>query len=249
MLLKKMLLALAVALLSASAAIAAPVMLVDQGHGQRFVIEKEEALQLSSFASVMKQEGFEVRSGSEPLTDDSLKGVSVLVISGPFVALLPSEVEAVTRFIGQGGRMVTMLHIGSPLAGLLHRLEVDFSNYSLREQENVIDNDSRNFRAKAFESSPLFDGLSHFSAYGVWALMNTAANARIIASTSSRAWVDLDSDNKLTTADAVQQFGILVEGTQGAGRFLVFGDDAIFQNKFLDDNNRKLATNMARWLK
>ena len=249
MLLKRLFLTLAATLMSVSAAVAAPVILVDQGHGQRFVIEKEEPLQLSSFASVMKQEGFEVRSSSEPLTADSFKGVSALVISGPFVALAPAEVEAVTGFIDRGGRVVVMLHIGSPLAGLLHKLEVDFTNYVLFEQEGLIENDPRNFWVKSFEASPLFSGLDHFSVYGAWALMNTAQNARIIASTTPKGWLDLDGDKKLTSADVVQQFGILVEGTHGAGRFLVFGDDAIFQNRFLDESNRKLATNMARWLK
>jgi hypothetical protein len=29
---------------------------------------------------------------------------------------------------------------------------------------------------------------------------------------------------------------------------VVFGDDALFQNRFLDGNNRVLAGNLARWL-
>jgi len=236
-------------LLSAAPACAAPVLLVDQGHDQRFVIEKDGPLQLSLFAAVMKEEGFDVRSSKEPLTEEALKGVSALIISGPFKALEPAEVEAVARFLGHGGHMAVMLHIGAPFSGLLHRLEVDFTNYVLAEQENIIDNDPRNFQVKALEPSPLFNGLDHFSAYGAWALMNTAPSARIIASTSPRGWIDLDGDGKLSKGDVIQSFGLVVQGGQGAGRFLVFGDDAIFQNKFLDESNRKLAINLVRWLK
>ena len=236
-------------LLSAVPSFAAPVLLVDQGHDQRFVIEKNEQLHLSSFAAVMKQEGFDVRSSKEPLTEEALRGVVALVISGPFKALEPAEVEAVARFVEQGGRMAVMLHIGSPFSGILRRLEVDFTNYVLGEQENLIGNDVRNFKVKTLEASPLFGGLDHLSVYGAWALTNTAPSARIIASTSPRGWIDLNGDKMLSKGDVVQAFGVVVEGTHGAGRFVVFGDDAIFQNKFLDESNRQLATNLARWFK
>jgi len=36
---------------------------------------------------------------------------------------------------------------------------------------------------------------------------------------------------------------VLVTGQVGNGAFAVFGDDAIFQNKFLYGTNRKLAAN------
>jgi len=40
----------------------------------------------------------------------------------------------------------------------------------------------------------------------------------------------------------------VVTGTLNKGDFVIFGDDAIFQNRFLDDDNRKLATNLGKWL-
>lgn len=79
--------------------------------------------------------------------------------------------------------------------------------------------------------------------------MNTAASAKIVASTSPKGWVDFNGDKKLSNGDIMQSFGVVVVGEIGAGRFVVFGDDAIFQNKFLDASNRQLAKNLARWLK
>jgi hypothetical protein len=233
--------------LAASAA-AAPVILFDQSHGQRFVIAKDEPLHLSGLAAVMKGEGLDVRSSSSPLTDESLKGVGALVISGPFRALDSAEVDAVVRFIERGGRLAAMLHIGAPFTDLLPRLKVDYTNYVLSEQENIIDGDPKNFQVKNLEKIPLFEGIDHFSTYGCWALMNTAPSARVVAATSSRAWVDLNRDKKLSKGDVMQSFGVVAAGELGAGRFVVFGDDAIFQNKFLDEQNRQLAKNLARWL-
>ncbi|HZV81959.1 MAG TPA: DUF4350 domain-containing protein [Geobacteraceae bacterium] len=232
-----------------SVAVAAPVLLFDQGHDQRFVVEKDGPLHLSQFAALLKEDGFDVKVNTSPFSADSLTGVDALVISGPFGMLKPEETEAVMAFLARGGKLALMLHIPGSVADLIHRLDVDFTNYVLSEQENVIGGDPRNFQVKNIITHPLFGSLDHFSIYGGWALMNTGNGARIIASTSDKGWVDLDGDKKLTKWDAVQSFGVVVEGTRGAGRFLIFGDDAIFQNKFLDEQNRQLARNLAKWLK
>ncbi len=228
---------------------AAPLLLFDQGHGQRFVVGKDGPLHLSRFAAILREEGFEVRVNESPLGAESLSGVDALVISGPFAGLKNEERETILDFLSKGGRVAIMLHIPAPLADLIHGLETDFTNYVLSEQENVIDGDPRNFRVKSLAGHPLFSSLGHFSLFGGWALMNTGKDARVIASTSEKGWVDLDGDKKLTRGDAVQPFGVVVEGSRGAGRFVIFGDDAIFQNKFLDEQNSQLARNLARWLK
>lgn len=232
-----------------SCAIAAPTVLIDQSHDQRFIIEKEGPLHLSAFAKILENEGLTVKSSIEPFTAEVLKGVDVIVISGPFRTLGPNEVDLLLHFLERGGRLSAMLHIGSPFADLLHRLGVDFTNYVLFEQENIIDNDPRNFQVKTLAADPLFGKIDHFSLYGGWAVVNTAPSARIIASTSPKGWVDLNGDKKLSKGDVVQAFGVVAAGEFGAGRFVVFGDDAIFQNKFLDESNRQLAINLARWFK
>jgi len=228
---------------------AAPVILVDQSHEQRFLVEKDGPLQLSGFAAVMKEEGFAVRTGSKALSDETLLDVDALVISGPFKEINQQEVNAVSRFLERGGKLAVMIHIGPPFAELFRRIDVDFTNFVLGEQENIIDGDPKNFRVKNLTDHPLFAGLTHFSLYGGWALINTAENSRIIASTSPKAWVDFNGDKILSKGDIVQAFGVVVAGRLGAGRFVVFGDDAIFQNKFLDDSNRQLAINLVRWFK
>lgn len=240
---------LGVLLATAGVAWAAPVVLFDLAHDQRFGIEKGEPLQLSEMAVLLQEAGLDVRNNTEPLTDGVLANAGALIISGPFTPLTADEVAAVVRFVKNGGRLALMLHIASPFTDLLRELDVDFTNYVLAEQQNLIDGDPRNFQVKALENDPLFAGIDHFSLYGGWALVNSAPTARIIASTSPQGWVDLNGDGRLSKGDVVQAFGVVVSGNLGAGRFLVFGDDAIFQNKFLDQQNRQLAKNLAQWLK
>ncbi|QSV47012.1 DUF4350 domain-containing protein [Geobacter benzoatilyticus] len=223
---------------------AAPLVLVDQGHGQRFVVEQEGELHLSGLAAILKEEGLQVATGRERLTDDSLHKVAALVISGPFAPLAPEEVEAVVRFLERGGRVALMLHIGQPLAGLIHRVGADFSNSVLHERQNVIADNDITFRVRDLATHPLFGGMEQFGLYGGWALNGLTPLAR----TSAEAWVDLDGNRKLSARDAVDRFAVVAEGNIGAGRILIFGDDAIFQNRYLDDGNTRLARNLAHWL-
>lgn len=221
-------------------------ILFDQGHNQRFLIEEKGDLQLSGFAEIVRGKGASVTSTTKILDDGVLKNMTSLVISGPFASLRPEEVDAVARFIERGGRLAAMLHIGPPLSGLLARLDVFHSNGVLHERNNVIDSDI-NFRITGLPGSPLFAGLPQFSVYGSWALDPGKAGTAL-AQSSPEAWVDLNGDKVLSTGDAVGVFAVVVSGGLGSGSFIVFGDDAIFQNRYLDDNNSRLADNLAAWL-
>ena len=246
---------LAVSLLSVMAcavepagAPAKPVVLFDREHGQRFLIEDKGSLHLSSLAGIIAGEGAAVKSSGGPLNDAELTGVTALVISGAFQPLQAEELAAVLRFLERGGRLAVMIHIPQPLAPLLTKLEVDFTNYVLHEQKNIIDNDSLNFRVVDLNAPELFAGVKGVSLYGAWALTNTAANVAVVAKTSGRAWLDMDGDRQISAGDVAGTFGVAVLGTQGKGRFLVLGDDALFQNRFMDENNSTFAVNLAKWL-
>lgn len=222
-----------------------PVVLFDQGHNQRFLIEKDGDLHLSKLASIIASES----ASTAPIykiNDDTLSKCDAVIISGAFQQFSQEEINAVAKFVENGGKLAVMLHIGPPLTDLFHKFGVDISNMVIHEQENVIDKDI-NFKVKELASSPIFADLKEFSVYGVWGL-NPNGSVISIADTSAKAWVDIDGDKKLTEKDAVQKFSIAVEGRYGKGKFVFFGDDAIFQNRYLDDNNKKVALNLAKWL-
>ncbi|HBA71329.1 MAG: hypothetical protein A2X82_02975 [Geobacteraceae bacterium GWC2_55_20] len=241
--------ALFVVLLCAGFAIAdesLPKVIFDQGHNQQFLIGEKGELQLSNLADIIRGKGGEVVATSEALSDNTLLDATALVISGPFAQLQAEEVEAVARFVERGGHLAVMLHIGPPLAGLLERLDIDHSNAVLHERSNVIDKDI-NFRVGELTPHQLFSGVSSFSVYGGWALKSGREGAAI-ALTSAGSWIDLDGNRILTKGDALGPFEIVIAGSFGAGSFVVFGDDAIFQNRYLDQDNAKLAANLADML-
>ncbi|NTV49779.1 MAG: DUF4350 domain-containing protein [Geobacteraceae bacterium] len=226
----------------------AQTVLIDYGHNERFKIEEKGPLHLSGLAEILQTAGAKIEVLAEPISDKSLERADSLVISGAFAPLEPAEVEAVVRFMQRGGKLAVMLHIAPPLKSLLDRLNVSYTNGVILEEESVIDSVNLNFRVNRLGSHPVLQGVNSFSLYGAWGLINQDKNARVIASTSPIAWIDLDR-SKIKKKEATASFGVVIAGDLGNGGFLVFGDDAIFQNKFLDENNKKLAANLANWLK
>lgn len=232
----------------ASPVLAAPKVLFDNGHGERFQVQEEGPLQLSGLAGVFQAAGLQIGTVDQPLSDATLAGAQALVISGAFTPLHPNEVEAVARFIENGGKVAIMLHIAPPMASLLDRLQVSYTNGVVQERENVIEGDLLRFRVTRFKSHPVLTGIQDFSVHGAWGLINQSDSARVIAATGQQAWIDLDQDQKQAKEETAS-FGLVIAGEIGKGAFLVFGDDAIFQNKFLEGNNKTLAANLAAWLK
>ncbi len=220
----------------------------DEAHGERFLVGAEGPLDLSKLGAIVRGEGLAVRTNRDKIDDATLAKVDALVVSGPFMLITPWEVDAIVRFVQGGGRLALMLHVGLPAALLLDALHVASSNGVIRERENTVGDEPLNFRVTRFAPHALTRDLPGFNTYGSWALMSRDDSSAIIARTSDSAWVDLNNNKTLDDKDAVQSFGVIVAGTRGKGAFVVFGDDAVFQNEFLVDDNVVLARNLARWL-
>jgi len=224
-------------------------VLFDEGHGQHFMADGKAPLDLSRLAAQFESQGYRVATGAQEMSDTILSGTDVLVISGPFKPFTVAENDAVLRFLTRGGRLSVMLHIAQPVTSLLEQLGVVTSNGVIRERENVIDVDPMNFRVTKLAQHELTANLDNFEMFGVWALLASGRKTTVVAQTSPTAWVDLNQNKQLEPGDAVQSFAVAVAGQFGAGRFVVFGDDALFQNEFLKANNEALSVNLARWLK
>ncbi len=229
-------------------AAAGRTVLFDEAHGQQFLVGRQGNLDLSGLAQVFREGGAETASLRAPVTEETLAGARALVISGPFQGFSPGEIDVIARFVEGGGRLALMLHIPQPVQALMQRLGVTFWNGVVSEEENLTADSPQDFYVSRLEPHPLTSGLDRFAAYGAWSVTSTSRSAMVIARTGPRAWVDNNRDRVFSAGDLRDSFGIVVQGTLGEGHFAVFGDDAIFQNQFLRDENRTLAANLARWL-
>lgn len=235
---------------TAVAAPKSPVVLFDAAHGERFLPQGEDPLALSDLGKLFVAEGFSLRSGNEPLTPAILAEVDAVVISGPFIPFAPEEIDALSTFVENGGHVSIMLHV-APVAGtLLARFDVIYSNGVIREEPLAqIDGEALNFQVTHLGKEPLLVGIDQFAVYGGWALAAEGKSARIVAKSGKKAWIDLNNDRILTHQDAMQPFGIIALGEMGRGDFVIFGDDAIFQNRFLTGGNLLLGKNLVQRLK
>jgi len=224
------------------------VILFDEGHGQRFIIERNDDLDLYGFAAIIYGSNIGVKYRRTPLDAKELSTCKALVISGPFAPFSGEEIDIIEDFVRGGGRLAVMLHIGQPVLPLLDRLGVRVGPGVIHEEENVIGPKSTDFSVTRLEEHPLHAGLEGYSLYGAWGLEAAGDPVRIIALTGPRAWLDTDRDHRNSPSEPHGQVGVAAAGTLGKGAFVVFGDDAIFQNRFLKENNRILARNLARWL-
>ena len=224
-------------------------ILFDESHGQIFTINQTGDLQLSKLSAIFKNKGWEVNTCSSEITDEMLKGVDALIISGAFKPFSQPEIETIVRFIKNGGKLSIMLHIGPPVADLLHDLHVSISNGVIHETENIINNNDLDFNVTQLEKHSLLKGLKQLSVFGGWALLPTDETVKIIAQTQDKSWIDLNRNKIFNEGDAQQSFAIIVSGSVDIGKFVVFADDAIFQNRFLETHNSKLGSNLEKWLK
>jgi hypothetical protein len=234
--------------LVAAGSASAQTVLFDNGHGERFAISETGPLQLSMFAEIMRVAGCRIVPVDKPLNDATLADADALVISGAFAPPSPEEIESIVRFMQRGGKLAVMLHVAPPLRPLLERLEITYTNGVIEERENIIGEQPMNFKVNRLGKHPILEGVQEFSLYGVWGLLNRDDSTRIIAATSPKAWVDLRHD-KVQTPEETASFGVAVAGDVGKGGFVVFGDDAIFQNKFLEGSNKRLALNLVKWFR
>jgi hypothetical protein len=226
----------------------APVVVFDEAHGQRFRAGASGPLDLSGLAAVATATGGSVQASREPLTAGRLAPVSLLVVSGPFAPPSEAEIDAAVRWVEQGGSLLVLLHIEPTLRDLLHRFGVSVSNGVIRETEGLLANEPLNFRVTRLEAHPVTSGLTSFAVYGAWALLPTGEGLTVLGKTSPTSWVDLDRDSRLGARDARQSFAVALAGLRGQGRLAVFGDDALFQNQYLQGANRTLAEQLMAWL-
>jgi hypothetical protein len=222
-------------------------VLFDEGHGQKFFINDIGPFGISHFAAVFSAHGFTTETNSAPLDHQILKDRKILVISGPFAPYSAEEISAIQKFLSEGGHLCLMLHIAPPVNGLLHQLGINLASGVVYENENVLQENPLNFKATNLSPHPLTDTIELINFYGAWGFRSPLKNPDVLARTSSHAWIDLNRNGRVEPGMELYLYGLIIAGRIGKGHFVVFSDDAIFQNKFLKNENFILAENLVQW--
>lgn len=223
------------------------VVLFDLSHGELFLPTNSSPLDHFRMASLFRNNGYGVRSSTGSVKTESLKRVNVFVVNGAMKEFSNSEIRTISDYIHKGGNVLILLHISSPVARLTELFGIVVSNFVVHERakELFLNTNGSDFLVNKFQQHPLFDKVKNISVYGSWGLNAEGRYAKLLASTSAKAYADLNQNNRYELTDAAQSFGIAALAEIGKGKLLVISDDAIFNNSFLSQaNNEQFAKNI-----
>ncbi len=226
-----------------------PKVFFDEAHGQAFVISRDGDLQLSKLAKVLREEGLEPVTSKDVFSSENLKNIKAVVISGPFKPITEKDIEVLVNYVKDGGKLAVMLHIAQPAHKLFERFGIFITQGPVTEPENLATTKKTDFFITDLEHHPLTKDLKRFAVYGSWGLVVNNKDIKVIAKSSNSSWLDFNRNGVKDGDEPAGPFAIIVAGNFGQGGFVFFADDAIFQNRFLTDDNEILARNLAKFLK
>ncbi len=225
----------------------------DFSHAEIFSPVANGELDYTSFHEMIKASGVTTTVNTDTITSKRLSGVKTYVIAGPAMGFTEQEGTALRNFVNNGGNLLILAHIAPPVAPITNMFGILISNFVVGEQTNTIDGRAQDFFVTKFSEHPVTSGVEKVAVYGSWGLMaepKAGSSTALVASTSDKAFADLNRNRALNEGEPVQEFGIIATGGLGKGKVVVVADDAPFTNKFLGQaDNRKLAANIIGWLK
>jgi len=229
--------------------LAPPVALFDLGHGEGPIAGGPESPGYSLLAGLFRAEGFQVEGTDRPLDHAVLKNRAAVLLCGPTRPFLPAEIQALARYVNDGGQLVLLLADRSPSPALVASLGAAVSHAQVQpESAAAPESESGPLVVSSLPPHPLTRSVARLVFTRAWAL-DTPLAANIIAASDPLAWIDLNRNGILDSGDARQSFALLVTSQIGHGHSVLSGDETIFENRGMTDGNQRMAANLAGWLK
>jgi len=221
----------------------------DMAHNEIFSPENTGRLHYSSFYEGFKKAGAVTSVNMRTISPEVLKDLDAYVIAGPASPLITPEILSLKGFVRDGGSLLVLLHISSPVARLTEAFGIVVSNFVVSEEKNTIEGKSQDFYITNIADSPVTKGLKKIAVYGTWALLPDDTT-KAVARTSDKAWADINRNRTKDKGEPTDSFTIIAVKEFEAGRVVVVADDAPFANAFITvGDNAKLAGNIISWFK
>jgi len=234
--------------------------LIDADDGQvHCSIESTAWYGISELAQQLRNSGYTVDALTvRPISSKVLAGVDIFVIARPNGYYLPSEIEAIQKFVHAGGGL--LLASGTWRGGksfgadnVARAFGLSFAdNGIVRTDHTIFGYDSSVFRAYTQSSHPIINGIDSYLSWGTY--IDELSDAVVIAATDDHTWFDSYTsnswDNKQRDPDEKSgPFPVLVVKGYGQGR-VVAGNGLFLLNIAMEkmEGDKRLATNIMEWL-
>lgn len=222
----------------------------DMGHGEVFGADDTGELGQSGAVSRIREAGFDVVVNSDTITEADLATASGLIIAGPMIPLRDEEYAAITSFVERGGTVLLTIHVPFPVQkvpahwGLPVGTEIVMSQgeFTNPTQPSV-------FGADAIVPNPLTEGVTRVVVVSGWPVMAASAQAELVVSSNDRSWLSASGDQSPVPPEGTTfgSYGIIGVTRIGKGQVVVSGDDAVFANLALaEEDNARLLDNIIR---
>ncbi len=221
----------------------------DRTHDEIFSPVGDGPMDYSTFYEVLKELGGEPFLNSSGVTQDVLSRVDLYVIAGPAKEFSHAEFQPLSKYVYEGGNLLVLMHISSPVARLTEVFGIIVSNFVIAEDAVQIGGKAQDFYVTRFKEHPVTKGLKKVAVFGTWGLM-TEGRATVLASTSEKAWADLNRNHRFDDGEPVAVFGIIAVSDFGLGKVLVVADDSLFANGSIGEaDNMAHVRNIIGWFK
>ncbi|AFD00170.1 hypothetical protein Mtc_1416 [Methanocella conradii HZ254] len=165
-------------------------------------------------------------------------GVDTLLIIGPANNYNYDESLEVSSFLSRGGTVVVMDDFGASNS-MLHAISspISINSVPLCQHENYYVNMTFPIISDVSET-PFTRNVSSL-VLNHPAALNVTGDARVIASTSRYAWLDLNHDSMLDDGERTGVYPVAASCDYGNGKLLVFSDADIFINSMLGKGDNR----------
>lgn len=228
----------------------APKAIFDMSHGEIFPVDEMTQASYTEMYYFFYEMGFDVSINKKPITRDILDDIDVLIIAGPITEFKKDEIISINKFVSNGGCLLLLTHIWSPLNDLVQEFNITISNHITADEENQISTSPQDFFIMELDEHPVTEGVSNIAVFGTWSVIS-GEPSRTIAWTSDSAYPDINKNRKFDPEiEKKQKLGIVSVTEYDKGKVVVIADDAILVNMFINKgDNRLFAKNIIEWFK
>lgn len=228
-------------------------------------IKEREWYGAYKFAALLRQEGYTVEVLKKwPITsfDLAIKGVNILVITGPLYGFREEEISAIREFVLNGGSLyLSVIQWRGNQQTKWGSNPIARAFGAAFKENGVVCDPNDNYKGREYipkiqdlADHPITQGVAAFYYQGTY-IATVPEGAEVIAWTDADAWFDKIKQGKYwgngrkDSDEETGPFPLIIAFEYGAGRVVISGDSSFITNDWIKTLDAKtLALNIIRWL-
>jgi hypothetical protein len=233
-----------------------PRVLFDEAHDERNTLSWQRALTIEpqhpdwvyfgALTEALEDEFTFHRNPDAPLSLDFLRGYDGLVVAAPNRALNAAELEAVNRYVMEGGGLLVLGDCGldHPVNSLTSDYNITFDSRCIFDSAAEFQGD---FEIDRFTDHQAVKDVPHMMTN--WGGSLTArASAVPLAMTGEDIWQDRNWNTKRDPGEPTGPFTVAAASAAGQGRVAAVADNAFQDDAFEWRSNDMIMRSLLRWV-